>query len=304
VASKNLITAKRLFDLAAVLRGRHLIHVTVGPTLDPVLLSLEKRPDYRIQRGSASFSKDRADRSNQFRIHRLVGPAWQTVALAPTNENYHFVQPLPNARWLLVRSRANGEQDHNARVYEPDGKAASSFHAGDGIADVQATEQGHIWVSFFDEGVFGGSPLGGHGLVSLDNNGRPVFRLGDLADPVRESMADCYALNVCSGKEVWLYYYTDFPLVQLLEGTVADWWPTRVYGSHGFAVADGWGLFGGSFDRQDSLFLGELAMLHFREITPTEEGGKPLKGFRPFGRRHLLYLATDSALHVVDLRSL
>ena len=94
------------------------------------------------------------------------------------------------------------------------------------------------------------------------------------------------------------------PLVQLLEGTIAGWWPMPVTGSHAFAVAGGRVLLAGSYDRRDSLFLGNLDSLSFQEMTPVSEAGEPLKRFRAFGRRHLLYVATDAALHVVDLRSL
>jgi hypothetical protein len=305
VARKKHIVAKRLFEPATVLAGRHLINVTVGPTLDPILLSLEQWPDYRTQTSHASFSRNRARRPNHFRVHRLAGLTWEVLDLAPTSENYHFVQPLPGERWLLVRSRAEGEADHNASVHAPDGHPLDSFHAGDGIEDVQATEQGRAWVSYFDEGVFGDTALGQTGLASLDPHGRPIFRFTDLGpDPLVQSMADCYALNVCSDKEVWLCYYTNFPLVQLLAGSLAGWWPMPVQGSHGFAVDGGGVLLGGSYDSKDSLFLGVLGTSDFQEVTPTDEAGQPLKRFRAFGRRHRLYLATEAALHVVDLRSL
>ena len=82
-----------------------------------------------------------------------------------------------------VRGRAGDEEDRNAHVYEADGTPAYSFHAGDAIADVEATERGSIWVSYFDEGVFGHTPLGQAGLVCLDQGGRPIFRLTGLGDP-------------------------------------------------------------------------------------------------------------------------
>ena len=178
---------------------------------------------------------------------------------------------------------------------------------------------------YFDEGVFGDTSLGCNGLVSLDPDGTPVCRFGDLiglaatevrpsgmvvthfgelAGTVLGSMADCYALNVCSGKEVWLYYYTDFPMVQLIEGTIAGWWPVPVKGSHGFAVAGGRVLMAGGYNSKDSLFLGGLGDSDFQELTPVNEAGEPLTRFRAFGRRHLLYLATEAVLHFVDLRSL
>src|SRR5262249_35994660 len=149
-------------------------------------------------------------------------------------------------------------RDRNACVYEADGRPAASFHTGDGVADVQATREGRIWVSYFDEGVFGDTPLSRHGLVCLDLRGSAVFRFGDLADDVVRSMADCYALNVCSGKEVWLCYYTDFPLVELMEGRLAGSWPAPVAGAHAFAVGGGRVLLGGSYQKKQSLFLAHI----------------------------------------------
>jgi hypothetical protein len=136
------VTAQRLFDLESVLEGRHLIDVNVGPSLEPVLLS-------------------GLDKPNGFRVHREAGLGWETLDLAPTRESYNFARPLPGGRWLLVRSTAATEQDHNAHVYLPNGFPLASFYAGDAIEDVQTTEQGRAWISCFDEGIFRGSPLGG-----------------------------------------------------------------------------------------------------------------------------------------------
>jgi hypothetical protein len=294
MARKKRAVARRLFDFADVLGGRSILRVTAGPGLEPVLLSLDRPRSPRA----------RAAGRQCYRVHRLLGGEWQALDLAPTAERYSLAQPLQGGRWLLVRTWANGTADHNARVHGPDGHPVGSFHAGDGIEDVQTTEQGHVWVSYFDEGVFGDNPLARNGLVCLGEGGTPLFRFADLADPVVASMADCYALNVCSGKEVWLCYYTDFPLVQLLEGTLAGWWPMPVHGAHGFAVDAGRVLLGSSYHRKESLFLGKLGTPAFEEVVPRGEDGQPLRRFRAFGRRHLLYLGTEEALSVVDLREL
>jgi hypothetical protein len=110
-------------------------------------------------------------------------------------------------------------------------------------------------------------------------------------------------LNVCSDRETWLYYYTDFPVVRLVDGKLAGSWAMPVRGSQGFAVDGERVLLGGSYDKKDSLFLGALETPEFQERTPVGEGGEPLKQFRAFGRRHGLYLTTEEALYVVDLRS-
>jgi hypothetical protein len=304
MGTKKRAVARKLLEFNAVLGDRHLIAVAVGPSLDPVLLSLGRTPDYRVSKGHASFPKKRAASPNRFRVHYQAGGEWICIDLEETDENYHAVQPSPRGEWLLVRGRADGERDDNAHVYAPDGTRLRSFHAGDGIEDVQATERGDVWVSYFDEGVFGGISLGRSGLACLDRHGRPSFRLSDLTDPILRSMADCYALNVCSGREVWLYFYTDFPLVRLLDRQVAGYWMMPVAGSHGVAVDRGRVLLGGSYDEKETLFLGRLDDLMFESITPVDEAGQPLRKFQPFGRRHCLYLATDESLYVVDIRNL
>src|SRR5262249_48614233 len=151
-----------------ILGSRHLINVTVSPSLDLVLLSLGQPPDYRAETEHFSFPKRRAGRPNHFRIHYRAGDDWVGIDLPATDENYHAVQPLPQGRWLLVRGRAAGKRDDNAHVHAPDGTWLRSFHAGDGIADVQATERGSVWVSYFDEGVFGDTALGQSGLACFD----------------------------------------------------------------------------------------------------------------------------------------
>ncbi|HTU19956.1 MAG TPA: hypothetical protein VMG10_17970 [Gemmataceae bacterium] len=301
---KKRATARRLLEIEHVLGCSHLITVTAGPSFDLILLSLEQSPDYRLVTGHGSFAKKRAASPNRFRVHYQSGDDWLSLDLAETLENYHAVQPLSNGRWLLVRCRAAGDQDANAHIYDADGIRTQSFPAGDGIADVQATERGNIWVSYFDEGVFGDTELSRSGLVCLGQDGRSAFRLGDLAEPVLRSMADCYALNVCSDREVWLYFYTDFPLVRLMNRKVAGHWMMPVAGSHAFAVDRERVLLGGSYDRKESLFLGWLDKLDFEEVTPVDENEQPLRKFRAFGRRHHLYLQTEDAIHLVDMHSL
>jgi hypothetical protein len=300
------VTARQVLKFADVLDGRYLIDVAVGPSLDPVLLSLEGEPDYRRVKHGASFPKQRARQPNAFRVHYRSRTRWTSLDLPPAGENYHSVQPMPDGEWLLVRGRADDEQDNNAHVYDADGKVLRSFHAGDGIAAVQTSDNGRIWIGYFDEGVFGNTPLGRSGFACLDPHGRPLLRFTDLgADRLIQSMADCYAFNVCSDREAWLYYYTDFPLVRLVNRKLAESWQHMpIRGANGFAVDGERVLLGGSYDHKDRLFLGPLATLKFQQFTPVDESGTPLSPFRAMGRGACLHLATVEALYRVDLGSL
>ena len=293
--------ARKVLEFAPIVGPRHLITATVGPSFDPVILSLDRTPDYRLETGHGGFPKKRADEPNAFRIHHLVNEEWFTFDLPSTVENYHAVQPLPGGEWLLVRGRADSDIDRNAHVFSSTGTHVRSFHAGDGIEDVQATAGGQTWISYFDEGVFGDTSLGRSGLACLDCNGRVAFRFTDIDTPIVQSMADCYAFNACSNRETWLYYYTDFPLVRLVDQKVAGSWMMPIQGSQGFAVDGERVLFGGSYEEKDVLFLGNIGTTRFQRLVPVDDAGTAVKRFRAFGRGHRLCMATDAAMYVVDL---
>ena len=62
----RIIEARRLLGFTEVIGDRYLIAATVGPGLDPVLLSMGRSPAYRAEApGGASFAKKRAARPNR-----------------------------------------------------------------------------------------------------------------------------------------------------------------------------------------------------------------------------------------------
>jgi hypothetical protein len=291
-------------DYADILGDGHLVVASVGFDLSQIMLSLTESPDYRtVTTSGASFAKKRASKANHFSIHYFVGDDWVQIDLDEADENFHFVQPLGRDQWLLVRGRADNENDQNATVFDMRGQPQRSFHAGDGVADVQTTENGEIWISYFDEGVFGDTELGQAGLVCLDGNGKLLVQYNSGVGP--SYIVDCYAINVCSHKETWLYYYTDFPLVQLLDWRPAGIWQDMpVHGSHGFAVSDGLVLFCGSYNKRDRLFLVRLELMSVEEMDVLDRHGEPLTGFRGIGRRSTLHLFAAEALYRLDLNDL
>jgi hypothetical protein len=109
------VIAKKLLNIAKVIGNRHLIQLTVDAEHNPVILSLEQLPDYRIETNHGSFAKKQADRENAFRIHHHITGHWKDFDLPLTAENYHFVQPL-GGKWFLVRGRASKE-DRNAHGF-------------------------------------------------------------------------------------------------------------------------------------------------------------------------------------------
>jgi hypothetical protein len=295
MAKPERIQAKRVCDLEEIGRSRHVISVTAGPRIDLIVLSLDEPPDYRMTTPSGfGFPKLYADRPNHFHIDHFLGGKWHSLTLPATTENLRCVQPLGEKGWLVVRCRAKGEADRNAHVFNGEGMLCSSFHAGDAIEDVQTTERGDSWVSYFDE-----APMSQSGLACFDDQGRSVFRFNDLG--TAPHLLDCYALNVCSDREVWLCYYTDFPLVRLVDRKVARIWPKlNVKGSHAFAVSQHV-LFAGKYSKPHDLFLADLGTMRVKERIPVNDNGKAIRSFTAFGRGSRLYLHSGAEVFVVDL---
>jgi hypothetical protein len=297
------IRAQWLANLREVVGDRHVITVTAGPALEPIVLSLGRTPDYRRENAAgASFSKQRAAEPNDFQIHYRAGADGHFVALASTLENYHFVQPLGDDEWLLVRGRAQSETDENAHVYGPQGLHRRSFALGDGIEDVQATRDPKVWVSFFDEGVFSHVALGQTGLICVDKRGVKLHDFATIA-ATTGAISDCYALNVADDHDTWVYYFTDFPLVKLTDGKLASFWRNvPVKGSRASALAEGRILFAGSYKDRSSLFEVRLPSSVRRNV-PVDENGTRIGRFAVFGRSHCLFLTTDDSLFLVDASS-
>ncbi len=117
---------------------------------------------------------------------------------------------------LIVQSRClkdGNDVERNARRYNPNGQLVDAFTLGDGIQQVQIDESDTIWVSYFDEGIFGNfgwdDPLGSDGVVAYTIHGKRLWGASNFG------IVDCYALNVVSSQEVYFYYYDDFYLVKL-----------------------------------------------------------------------------------------
>ncbi|OIJ20177.1 hypothetical protein BKP45_10045 [Anaerobacillus alkalidiazotrophicus] len=137
----------------------------------------------------------------------------KNVPLLPTG-----VDLFSDGTLLIVQGRClkDGKYiERNARRYNPNGQLIEAFTLGDGIEHVQIDDNDTIWVSYFDEGVFGNfgweQPMGSEGLVAYNINGHKLWGAGSFG------IVDCYALNVASSKEVYFYYYADSFLVQLNE---------------------------------------------------------------------------------------
>jgi hypothetical protein len=160
----------------------------------------------------------------------MEGGAVKTTRItAGIGELAREIQPFENG-WILGYSRTG-----RAHVYDAAGGLMRTLNLGDAIEDLQTLPDGRIWVSYFDEGVYG-EGISTQGLVCFDASGAPVFRYrDDVAQHKLPPIDDCYALNVAMNGDVWVNYYSDFPLVLLRGLEVKQSW--LEFGSLGNAFA-------------------------------------------------------------------
>lgn len=171
----------------------------------------------------------------------------------------HFIQPIGENVLLLggrARRYEDGSTDKNAVFFDRNGNTVRELCFGDGIGDCITTEDGRIFVGYFDEGVFGNygwdDPIGKHGLLEFDE-------YGDINWRSCRPICDCYAMNVDDAGELWYYYYTDFLLIKtdLFTEQVFD---PNISGADSFLISsDGSGIIiNGGYDKQDEFFAAKI----------------------------------------------
>jgi len=143
------------------------------------------------------------------------------------------VQPLPSGRFLIVGARSRWRPDgpdRNAVIYDGDGRVVAQAVLGDGIEHAFAASDGHVWVGYFDEGVYGNfgwgrpggdPPVGACGLARFSPGLRRDWQYPSHVDQPWGAISDCYALNV-TDTDVWACYYTGWPVVRIRDGAVTS----------------------------------------------------------------------------------
>jgi hypothetical protein len=196
--------------------------------------------------------------------------------------------------WLLGDARGG-----YAAVHDRFGKKTGKiFDLGDGSEDLQTTPIGNIWVSYFDEGVFG-LGIGNAGLICFDSTGKSVFKYSDLVETHQAPyIADCYALNVISDHEVWLCYYADFPLVCLRRFEL-QLPPKKLGPTRSFAISNGAAICSRAYVTGE-LFKQSLAGDQNRiPVRPVDELGQTIPPpFTAAARGSRMCLRTDTSIYL------
>jgi hypothetical protein len=240
-------------DLTEMVGKQKIISATIGPCGEACLLMVAQ-PDeslafgYEKRTDVSVCPRGAAERSYRATFVVYEKGLKQRIELGDIQQAFPTAQPLPNGEILIIGSRChfgNGDPEKNAAVYDRCGNLLRRFVVGDGIEEVQTTRDGLIWISYFDEGVFGDDAIGASGIVCFDGQGRKVWDFE--APPEANTMADCYAMNVADDV-VWACYYTDFPVVRIDREKKVQAWRNLMTGAGAMAVDDQrvvlWGGYG------------------------------------------------------------
>ncbi len=267
-------TARLLVTRDALTQGATLMQVTTGPRGEILALAVDRTWHVR----------DRTEPLYRYTVTSWHDGSIRTLSIDSVTLRLTHVQPFDGGRLLLACARAGGIWEaENAMIVTADGTESQRFTLFDGIEDVQIDLANRVWVSYFDEGVFGGQELPAEGLVCFDANLVPTLRFNSLAIARGiPEMYDCYALNVAPTADTYAYYYGEsaeryFPLVHLRDGQVADVWQiTTVRGAHSVAVGTTHALFGGAYRHPERLALVDLATGETEDILAVDQDGRPI----------------------------
>ena len=198
------------------------------------------------ERAGARFPKSMLDEPHDWTVVRARGTGdVRRIHVRGERPSFSYVDAVGDGI-LLVAARCSWQRkgaEKNAVVLSQDGTVQRRFTLGDGIQDLRVSPSNEIWVSYFDEGIFGNrgwnnpgpEPIGSAGLVCFGPSGERRVDY-DAAAAGTDTICDAYAMNVDRDGEIWICFYTEFPIVRLHEGRYTRW----SYGTAGASVIAAW----------------------------------------------------------------
>jgi len=157
---------ERRVDFTSLPGDWRLANVSVDWSGEPVLLFERGRPKFPA---GGTYEAHAAWFNTPPKSHHLLywaGSQFSEVTFV--NKRGRIVishaQPFDEG-WLLAYGRGGA-----AEIYDKSGShVLRTLDLGDASEEIQTTPDGRIWVSYFDEGVYGNG-IGSEGLVCFDSN--------------------------------------------------------------------------------------------------------------------------------------
>lgn len=175
------------------------------------------------------------------------------VAAPHISHNFSRIRWVDGESLLMTADERKVDED-NIYIFSLDGLLIYSFNGGEAIEEVAVGNEG-IWLSYFDEGIFG-EGISTEGLVLFDVTGKAVFRYhSDLQHDA--GISDCYAMCKGASSTVWIFPYTDFPLIQVNPETRTTRHcpvPELLHGAHAISVKGNEAYFFDPYDSKQKIY--------------------------------------------------
>lgn len=200
---------------------------------------------------------------------------------------------LSMIRWIddnhfLAATYENDKE--NVFIVDLSGRLLHSFKGGEAFEEIVVGKEG-IWISYFDEGIFGNG-ISTEGLVFFDMTGKLLLRYhSDLLNS--SEIADCYALCKGNGTTVWIFPYTDFPLVEInpKERTVRSYSvPELLHGSHALCIRGRYAYFFDPYNSNQKMYQLEIGKQE-PLLLGTVQGA--VRGLDPSETSHFISVSPD-----------
>lgn len=306
--------------LKEILCKRKVVGATVAYDGSLILLAVEQK-DVKVpfpifeQPGWASFPETKSRDAYKAWLLRIDDSVRQDVEVAVLDNAFPYVDGFPDGSFIVAsaRCRYDGHSGElNASIYDQNGAPQKQMCLGDGINDVAVSSASLIWTSYFDEGVFGNfgwgggnspPPIGAHGLVCFDREGSQVWQYPNLEEGVEYSIDDCYAMTIAND-EVWLCFYSDFPLAHIDSRKQIKYWNNQIAGASTIAIdADKVLLYGGYSEDKTRICVQQCS--EDGQIRSVFEGKLQLPEADKFmsvkGRCGALHVITDDCWHKLSI---
>ena len=308
--TRRILNASLLADLRPALEG-WADPVAFGVGYDGAVYAAARRTASEPLREDGMFAKSQFGDPVDYLVVRSDGVDVRTMTVPSLSLVVSYVQPF-QAGVLLAGARCHWSSkgpEQNALVVNWSGKIERAFTIGDGVQDVRVTGEGHVWVSYFDEGIFGNygwsSPgptaIGVTGLVGFDAEGKVRFTY-DATAAGTDQICDAYAMNVADDGAVWVYFYSEFPIVRILPRSY-ERWKLGISGARALAVRHRRALLFGSYEERG---LGRVVTLKGEgakvaaEVSIEDGRGGSFGDAVACGRGESLYFFKDRQAFVLE----
>ena len=196
------------------------------------------------------------------------------------HRKFHFpiVRIIDHERFLVVDSRTTTSDDKNATLVSVGSPwKPLNFHVGDGIQDILITTN-FIVCTYFDEGIFGNTPISHEGVSVFGFDGVFSFGYRSRLRATAVDVSDCYAACHINGDDISFCPYDGFPLVNwsLKTGSHSTArLPGKLHGAHAMTAFRGDYFFHSPYKSRNVLFHYNHG--NYRQIATQESRLKTLR---------------------------